>query len=761
MIKSTRILLIPLMVMILILTIFVSVPVSSGTGFFPSKGVDIQTVPFDRRTVSSNSDDDVYSNKEQAELRLYNYERTARMQEAIRDISSQELLTRPDSPEITYNMGDNETFWVADDYLIDYVAENWAVSMYEVTAEVVSITTHAYIFKDPTVSVSDTKINTLAATFESTLYPVETEFFGAPPDIDSNGRIIILILDIKDANYYGHSSQWIAGYFWSLHTYYPSGNPSDLTYYSEYKEIIHIDYRSFAENIDQDTVAHEYQHLLHFNSDNEETAWLDEGCAVLAEYLCGYTDGWLPYIDGVSGTLGFMDVPSTSLTYWQNGFASYGAVFSFMLMIQQVFGNSTIKAIVTDDAQQGMVSVEDKTGSDAKDLFAEFTYWNVINDVSKGYGYGVFTTKAVRTSLSSLPAFRMNEYVPYWATKYYTIPNGGTGTLNLTVTGLDGVNITADILVMNQSGMYEVFNVKNKGPSKGEFLLNSFGMEYSNAILVVYSMSGTDSGWEAITAPKDYFNIEINLIPLEIYHGSINYEKTSYSETIVFNNITVIDTLTGNRWILGDVINTSNAIIDRDTEEEISNVTGVVQWNDTYTCWQASFDDVSDLEPGFYYVKVTLTTINATAVIKSDPFEIIRPTIVDEGSGSFKDGVIKYSGIKIGYSNGTIWPSTASAMFQLFYENDSLIFEAALLWDGKGQSWYLPVISAGFEPGDRVYLVFEFEYAGESLTFQSEELENKSSSTPVIDGFIISTFLAVFAFMSLYVILNRKQKWNK
>ena len=67
--------------------------------------------------------------------------------------------------------------------------------------------------------------------------------------------------------------------------------PNDIQYYSEYKEIIHLDKAALTRGIAYDTIAHENQHLIHFNNDDSETTWLDEGIAVFAEYLCGYEDG--------------------------------------------------------------------------------------------------------------------------------------------------------------------------------------------------------------------------------------------------------------------------------------------------------------------------------------------------------------------------------------------------------------------------------------------------------------------------------------
>jgi len=706
-----------------------------------------------------------------AELREYNFEHTTRMQENLKD----DLATRSSIPSTplstadTYNLGDTDDFWVSDDYrawngidddsdgatdLLDDPDE----AMYEVTAEVVRVTDHAYLFLDEneTDSVTTAELNDMASAFEDTIYPVETDLFGQPPDIDSNSRIIILITDLRDEAYYSLSSLYIAGYFWLLHTVDPSGyTSSDPYYYSEYKEIIHIDTKSFDVNIDQDTVAHELQHLLHYNNDEDETVWLDEGCAVLAEHLTGYTAGWSPY---VQGSQGFTNHPGTSLTYWEGTMASYGAVFTFFLMLQQVYGNNTITDIVTDSSRQGMPSIEEATGLSGDDLFAEFAYRNIINDVSKGYGYEIFTAEASSTAISSLPYTSTNVAIPFWSSKYYSIPDDDTGILNVTVEGVGLESIHASLLVLNQSGIYETRDVKGPDNENGNLLLNGFGTDYTDAFLVIYSINGTDSGWDAVSSvEKDRLNIWVDILNLATYHGSVDYSKTSYSETINFNNITVINSLTGINWGYGDVINHSTAIYNQTSQEEITGIEGIVQYNNTHDCWQAYFNNVTALSGGIYYIEVTLTTSNTTAIIRSDSFEIIRPIIINSGTGGFSGGTLSYTGIIVGSSDGTAWSSTIDASFEIYHENDTLITEADLLWDSVGETWYLPVLDFHLNSGDGIYLVFTFVNGSEEVSFTSDIIVDNGASD--IPGFTVLMMLVTLTAISTYIlVIERKRK---
>ena len=51
-------------------------------------------------------------------------------------------------------------------------------------------------------------------SFENLVYPTLTDFFGMPPDIDSNNKIILLIYDIDEIEY-----GFVAGFFYQINQY--------------------------------------------------------------------------------------------------------------------------------------------------------------------------------------------------------------------------------------------------------------------------------------------------------------------------------------------------------------------------------------------------------------------------------------------------------------------------------------------------------------------------------------------------------------
>ena len=115
-----------------------------------------------------------------------------------------------------------------------------------------------------------------------------TEYFGVPPDVDMDGKLDILLLDIHDT--FALDGSYVAGFF-DLNdlTNSETSNGRDLIYIDLYPSIkyegeIHVS-RSVP------TLAHEYQHLIHANYEGPEREYIfiDEGLSELAEIVCGFT----------------------------------------------------------------------------------------------------------------------------------------------------------------------------------------------------------------------------------------------------------------------------------------------------------------------------------------------------------------------------------------------------------------------------------------------------------------------------------------
>ncbi len=137
----------------------------------------------------------------------------------------------------------------------------------------------------PTTDVSNADAQAIADEFENNIRDVVRDNFGVESDVDSNGKVIILLLDIVDG--FSGSGGFVAGYFDPVHMFAKSSQPN-----SNEADIIFMDVDPLAVGSDgfYSTVAHEFQHLVNFantflDDGREQDLWINEGLSLSAEYL--------------------------------------------------------------------------------------------------------------------------------------------------------------------------------------------------------------------------------------------------------------------------------------------------------------------------------------------------------------------------------------------------------------------------------------------------------------------------------------------
>ena len=118
--------------------------------------------------------------------------------------------------------------------------------------------------------------------------------FGLPPDFDGDMITDFLLTDIKDG--WKEGEGFIAGYFNPLdqhingtfvgRTQISGSNERDILYIDTYPGIYHNGSYSYFEVLG--TVSHEYQHLVQYRYDKNETTFVNEGLSELSSFLCGY-----------------------------------------------------------------------------------------------------------------------------------------------------------------------------------------------------------------------------------------------------------------------------------------------------------------------------------------------------------------------------------------------------------------------------------------------------------------------------------------
>ncbi len=230
-------------------------------------------------------------------------------------------------------------------------------------------------------TLSSTVLNNLASSWDSTIYPTMTTYYGkdyqdgrglAAPDIDNNCQVEIVIYDIDGAFNTG-------GYF----------APS----FARTRESVFIDYADITLSWGKSIIAHELQHLLHNAQDPYENLWIDEGNADVAIYLCFGSDSTL-----VSHLNQWTEAPELSIRWWNQRFADYGAGFIFtMYLADHLGGGPAVRQLVQDSATGG-ASVQNLAlsppsgqpgmiGRTMSEIFANFSVAAFLDSDQGIYGF--------------------------------------------------------------------------------------------------------------------------------------------------------------------------------------------------------------------------------------------------------------------------------------------------------------------------------------------------------------------------------------
>ena len=267
-------------------------------------------------------------------------------------------------------VGTQQEFWVTD----TDTAEN-----FQIEATLSAVTDHLYFWIENGVDYSQSALDRLAADFENNIYPTNREFFGSEwfPGVDGDPHLYVIY-----ARGLGYN---LAGYYGSVDEYHP-----DIHEYSNAHEtfMLSADNAGLRDGYTYGVLAHEFQHMIHWYRDRNETSWLNEGFSELATLLTGHREG--PTHDYY-----FADDPDTQLNDWPNDpnatIPHYGNAFLFVTYYMDRFGSEATKALVANELN-GLSSVDKvlkdlnitdpETGLQvsADDVFLDWVVTNFLNN---------------------------------------------------------------------------------------------------------------------------------------------------------------------------------------------------------------------------------------------------------------------------------------------------------------------------------------------------------------------------------------------
>jgi hypothetical protein len=185
-------------------------------------------------------------------------------------------------------------------------------------ARVVAISAQSIVLSDtlnPSGGFSTADYQRFATRFDTLVYPVDVANFGAPADIDKNGKIVLLFTAAVNALTPRNSSSYVGGFFYNRDLFpvtdalplegCPGSNYAELFYLlaPDPNGVINGNVRetAFVDSVTTSVLAHEFQHLINASrrlyvtqnvQDFEET-WLNEGLSHIAEELLFYHEAGL------------------------------------------------------------------------------------------------------------------------------------------------------------------------------------------------------------------------------------------------------------------------------------------------------------------------------------------------------------------------------------------------------------------------------------------------------------------------------------
>ena len=321
-------------------------------------------------------------------------------------------------------------------------------TQFQVTARLDYKTDHVYMWveQDPEqVRLNSSRLKSAADTFETKIYKVNHDFFGteASPGVDCDPRLYIL-----HATGIGST---VGGYFSS-----PDGFPKAVRSDSNEAEMFVIHAAPGYNGSDpgstsyMSTLAHEFQHMISYNTTHASNLWLEEGAAQFAERLNGYADD-------IGTVYDFASNPDTQLNTWSESSAGensahYGGGYLFWSYLYDRFGEDITKKLARNPersaqafmkvlADEGVTNPDTNAPFTFEDLFADFVVANFMNqtkieETGNRYNYETINLPPMTTrgtyNAGDYP-INMTENLNQFGTQYYELR--GDSEINISFTG--------------------------------------------------------------------------------------------------------------------------------------------------------------------------------------------------------------------------------------------------------------------------------------------------------------------------------------
>jgi hypothetical protein len=308
------------------------------------------------------------------------------------------------------------------------------------------------------------------------IWDLNTTHFGDPPDrLDNDPKIYVLF----------YAFDVSADGFWWVYDEYLDGTQP---FASNECEVVYINSAAGdpGGTYLNAVVAHEFQHMIHWNQDPNEDLWVDEGCGELAMWLFGNPD---PIV-------GFNAMPDNNLTDWSGAFADYVQVYLWTLYFFEHYGGQPAIYQLVHEPLNGIYGYEatlDNMGytESFADVFADWVVANYVDDetfLDGRYGYaGADLPPFNASQYSNYPVGPVNASVQHWASDYVRFIDGQPLTLDFD--GADYSTFAARVVTYASGQPLDLVDIPLDDQQAGSLPLPEFGNAYDTVVLVVANLT--------------------------------------------------------------------------------------------------------------------------------------------------------------------------------------------------------------------------------------------------------------------------------
>ena len=270
----------------------------------------------------------------------------------------------------------------------------------DVTAVARHVGTHGVLYVDesaPAGGLTDADLADFAARFDGVIHATVTQLYGSPSDLDGNQRVVVLFTPVVNRFTPRGSSGFVGGFFFGLDLLpdRANSNGGEIFY-----ALVPDEDAQFSDARTKDQVlavvpailAHEFQHMVHFNervlergAASTEALWLSEGLATMAEESVARAYQAVGDAASVelfrSGNLQrarkYLANPAASLivTTGQGSLEERGAGWLHVLYLAHRFGDAILGEL-TRTTLTGTSNVTQHTGVAWDDLTAD--WWSAL-----------------------------------------------------------------------------------------------------------------------------------------------------------------------------------------------------------------------------------------------------------------------------------------------------------------------------------------------------------------------------------------------